>query len=200
MRGRRGFMRSAAAFVAVAALHHGPAVSLPLDDILFDPDAPLLGNPRGDVTIACFYDYQCGYCRRAYPMLMDALRRDPGLRLVMKDWPLFGQVSLRATRLALGAVDLGRYGAVNAALLAGRGRMSDDSVDRALRRAGMAPEAAWRSYLARSGQWDRLIQRNHAQADALGFRGTPSYVVGRAILPGALDAQTLQDTIARARG
>lgn len=132
-------------------------------------------------------------------MLVDVVRRDRGLRLVMKDWPLFGPVSLRASRLGLGSVALGRYGYVNSGLLAIRGRLTDDAVDRALRHAGVAPERAWASYLAQSGKWDQLIQRNHAQADSLGFFGTPSYVIGKVIVPGMIERDVLLAAIAQAR-
>lgn len=66
------------------------AKELTVDDVLFDPDNPVLGNPEGDVTIVEFFDYQCPYCKANHPPLTEVVEADGNIRLVMKDWPIFG--------------------------------------------------------------------------------------------------------------
>lgn len=201
MLNRRGFILAGAAAGAAMLPGMGRAQGNDpaLDQILFDRDAPAIGNAKGDLTIVEYYDYQCPYCRSGHPALLDLVKRDGNLRLVMKDWPVLGIVSQRAARLGLGAVALGRYGQVNAQLMATRGRLNDQSVDEALLRAGVDPTEAWRSYEADKPKWDALLARSFDQADRMGFFGTPSFVVGQIIAPGVLDRKDLQDLIAEAR-
>lgn len=182
-----------------AAVAQVAAAEPPLREILSDADAPAMGNLRGDMTIVEYYDYQCPFCRENHAMLLEVLDADRGLRLVMKDWPVFGPVSGRAARLALGAHGLGKYPSANTALMSTRGKLTDQSVDQALRRAGVDPAAAWTSYEADAAKWDGLIARNHAQAAALGFFGTPSYVIGAVIIPGVINKTTMLDVISEAR-
>lgn len=169
-------------------------------DLTHDPDQPVLGNPDGDVTLVEFYDYQCPYCRAAHPQLLDLVRRDGNLRLVMKDWPIFGEASVYAVRLGLGAVALGRYAALNEALMTLKGRRLDDrTIDATARQVGLDPVAAVQSFEAESGRWAGLIARNAAQAQMLGLFGTPSYVVGMDLFPGATEMTALRRAIAEAR-
>ncbi len=85
------------------------AQGLTVEDVLFDLDNPVLGNPDGDVTVVEFFDYQCLYCRANHTELIDVVAEDGNVRLVMKDWPIFGPASIRASQLALGAVHVGAY-------------------------------------------------------------------------------------------
>ncbi|MEI4469968.1 DsbA family protein [Frigidibacter sp. MR17.24] len=199
--------------LALAAARPAAAEPTPAA-VLRDPDAPVLGNPEGDVTIVEFFDYQCGFCRRMHPVLRAALARDPGLRLVMKDVPIFGPGSVHAARMALAAsVGPGtRTGATTGggtgggtdyaravdALMAGRGALSPARVDRLLARAGLDVAGL------RAGQgdarWSRLIRRNMEQAEDLGFTGTPAFVIGRVLYPGAMDGAMLDRLVAEARG
>lgn len=78
-----------------------------------DPDQPVIGNPQGDVTLVEFYDYQCPCCRQGHPAILDLMRGDGNIRLVMKDWPIFGETSVHGLKLGLGAAGLGRYEAAH---------------------------------------------------------------------------------------
>ena len=66
-------------------------------DRLYDPDAPVQGNPEGDVTVVEYFDYQCPFCKRMHPILEEVVAADGNVRLVMKDWPIFGAPSVFAT-------------------------------------------------------------------------------------------------------
>ena len=77
----------------------GQAQQLTIDAVFNDPDAPVQGNPDGDVTLVKYFDYQCPFCKRMHPMLKDVVAEDGNVRLVMKDWPIFGAASIRASLL-----------------------------------------------------------------------------------------------------
>lgn len=173
---------------------------LTIDDVLFDPDQPVLGNPGGDVTVVEFFDYQCPFCKRGHPDLMAEVEADGNVRLVMKDWPIFGGASVLASQLVLGAVEEGTYVAAQAALMATPARLSEDDVRDTLAAAGLDPAAMLAAYRQDRERWDGLMGRNSRQAAALGLQGTPAFIIGQSLLPGALDHDRLRAAIAAARG
>lgn len=175
------------------------AEELTVDDVLHDPDAPALGNAEGDVTIVEYFDYQCPFCKRNHPVLTDVIAQDGNIRLVMKDWPIFGAPSVHASQLVLGTVEKGDYHRANSALMATEAKLSNEQIDRVLSNAGIDVAAAGTAYRADRDRWDGLLARNAAQAAQLGLRGTPAFIIGRTIYPGALDAATLRGAIAEAR-
>lgn len=171
------------------------------DPMTHDPDQPVLGNPDGDVTLVEFFDYQCPYCRSTHPQILDLVRRDGNLRLVMKDWPIFGAASVHAVRIGLGAVSQGLYAQVNEALMTQKGRRLDNTtIDATARGVGLDPVAALAAFEAEAPRWTGLIARNAQQAQMLGLVGTPSYVVGRDLFPGVVETRFLRRAIAYARG
>ena len=108
--GRRGTFAILAGAGALALLPRGAsAQGLTVEAVLNDPDAPVLGNPQGGLTIVEYFDYQCPFCKAMHQPLTEVVAEDGDIRLVLKDWPIFGAASLRASQLALGAVDLGAY-------------------------------------------------------------------------------------------
>jgi len=173
---------------------------LTIDDVLYDPDQPVLGNPTGDVTVVEFFDYQCPFCKRGHADLMAEVEADGNVRLVMKDWPIFGGASVLASHLVLGAVEEGTYADAQAALMATPARLSEDDVRETLTAAGLDPAAMLATYRQDRERWDGLMARNSRQAAALGLQGTPAFIIGQNLLPGALDRNRLRTTIAAARG
>ncbi|MBN9889629.1 DsbA family protein [Salipiger abyssi] len=174
------------------------AQELTVEAVLRDPEAPVLGNPEGDVTVVEYFDYQCPYCKAMHPVLKDVLAEDGNLRLVMKDWPIFGAPSVRASQLALGAHELGTYEAAMEALMTAQGRLSQRQVDAVV--SGVVPaKEALRAYRRNRKTWDGLMERNAYQAIALGFRGTPGFAVETVIYDGALDREMLKAAIAEVR-
>ncbi|SFP93127.1 DsbA family protein [Tranquillimonas alkanivorans] len=175
------------------------AQDLTREDVLFDPDNPELGNPEGDVTLVEFFDYQCPYCKANHPILTDVVAADGNIRLVMKDWPIFGAPSVRAAQLALGAASLDAYETANATLMATEGRLDDALIDEALEDAGLDVADLQAAYQNDRNKWDGLIARNGRQASILGLRGTPAFIVGTALYPGAMDGEALREAIEMAR-
>lgn len=207
---RRDLIRGLAGGVSGGLLVAGPALrARAADDMLpgaapreltHDPDQPVLGNPDGDVTIVEYFDYQCPFCREGHPALMELIRADGNLRLVMKDWPIFGEVSVRGVQLGLGSVALGRYAETHAALMAGKGRRVDESrMDEAVRAAGVDPEAAIASFEREREKWVALIGRTMDEADYFGLPGTPAYLVGLNLFPRVVDISELREAVAAVR-
>lgn len=199
---RRHFTTLALAGLGTAALSSGAMAQTPpsIDDVFFDPAQPVLGNPGGDLTIVEYFDYQCPFCKRNHPDLMRAVEEDGNIRLLMKDWPIFGAASVRATQLALGGLADGNYAQAHAGLMATPGRLSNRDVDAALQNAGLSPDALLAGYRQDRGRLDGLITRNSRQAAAFGLSGTPAFIIGTVIYPGAMNAEDLAGAIRQARG
>lgn len=170
-----------------------------IDDVLHDPDNPVLGNPGGRLTIVEYFDYQCPFCKRDHDMLTNVVAGDGDIRLVMKDWPIFGAPSVLASQLVFGAASAGGYEAAHSALMATEARLTEDQVRQALAGGGTNTDAALAAYRAERGKWDGLLARNAAQAAALGLGGTPAFIIGTTLYSGALGKARLRAAIAEAR-
>lgn len=152
------------------------------------------GNPKGDVTLVEFYDYNCGYCRASLPLLTQLTQADPKLRIVYRELPILAPSSRAAARASLLAASQGKFAAFHDALYAG-GPVSDATIAAAAAKAGvdMSKMAAFQP------QADAEIARNMQAAGRLGLTGTPSWIVGNRILSGALPLEELQKAVAEAR-
>ncbi len=169
-------------------------------ELTHDAGQPVLGNPDGDATIVEYFDYQCPFCRESHPALLDLVRKDGNIRLVMKDFPIFGEVSVRAVQLALGSVASGNYARVNEALMSGKGRrMEAARMDEAVRAAGVDPAKALEAYGRERDKWESLLMRNLAEADYFQLPGTPAYLVGLNLFPRVVTMTELRDAVAASR-
>ena len=169
------------------------------ESVLRDPDIPILGNPRGDITIVEYFDYRCPYCKKVNPDLQKVVRDDGQVRLVFKDWPIFGDVSIYAARLALAAKYQNKYAEAHEALIAVKGTLTEANVQTTLAQAGIDVDVAMRDLATNRNAIDALLGRNHAQAIAFGFQGTPAFIIGHFRIPGVLDPETFKQAIADAR-
>lgn len=177
----------------------GGGEQIGMDDVLHDPDNPVLGNPDGALTIVEYFDYQCPYCKMGHPMLTRVAEQDGDIRLVMKDWPIFGAPSVLASQLVFGAASTGSYEPAHTALMATQAKLSEDQIRQVLADAGIDTEKSLDAYRAERDKWDGLLARNSAQAAALGLQGTPAFIIGTTIYPGALDETRLRRAIDQAR-
>ena len=196
---------AAAGLVTMAGFSFWPGQSaaqdqeLTVEDVLFDPANPVMGNKDGDVTIVEFFDYQCPYCKANHPILKDVVENDGNVRLVMKDWPIFGAPSILAAQLALGASSLGQYKTASDALMETEGRLSKDLIHDTLALADLDVSALEKAYEDSREKWDGLMARNSRQATLLGLQGTPAFIIGKTIYPGSMSDEALRDAIAKAR-
>ena len=165
-----------------------------------DPNAPVVGNPMGSVTVSEFFDYRCPYCRTMQPTLEALVAKDRRVRLVAKEWPIFGGPSVRAARVALASQWQGRYAAVHKALFALPRTMDEASIRQAAASAGVDMTRLDRDLAARRKEIDAELATVDHEARALGFEGTPGFVVGTLVAPGAIPAAGLDDMVDRAAG
>lgn len=166
-------------------------------ELIADPNAPVGGNPKGDVTIVEFFDYRCPYCKQVEPSLEALLKEDPKLRIVYKEFPVLGQASVFATRVALAARKEGKYAEFHRLMMATKGNIDEDVVLHVAAASGLDP-AKVKADMADS-QIDAQIKANYALAEALGIEGTPAFIVGDTLTPGAVDIDTLRQQVAALR-
>lgn len=199
---RRYMLKAASGVLALAALT--PRLSfgqqLSQEEVFFDKDAPVLGNPKGDVTIVEYFDYQCPYCKKVHPVLEKVVKEDGNVRLVLKDWPVFGDVSVFASQAVLGAARIGKYEIAMAALMKTPGKLSIEDVEKLLTGVGLTMKELAASVNKHIETISGLLDRNYAQALGFNFSGTPSFVIGTATFAGVLDEKGFKDAISKARG
>lgn len=169
------------------------------DEVAFDPDLPVLGNPDGTVTIAEFADFQCPSCKYCYGEVRKVLADDPDLRFVLRDWPIFGDRSRDAARLVLATAAQGNYAVAIDALMANKGGVSKRRTAGLLRDAGVDVDRAEHDLVEREAAIDALLTRNETLAKAFQLQGTPGFVVGAKLFRRGLHARDLKVAIAEAR-
>ncbi|MCI2401032.1 DsbA family protein [Aliiroseovarius subalbicans] len=162
-----------------------------------DPNAPVLGNLDGDVTVVEFFDYNCPYCRRAMDVVQGLLDEDPDVRLVYREWPILGEGSVFAAKAALAAREQGKYEAFHWALMSMNGRAEEASVMRVAAEVGLDVDQLRRDMEAPEIQEHLVTSMNLAQS--LGFNGTPSFVVGEELVPGFVEQSELVEVVEAAR-
>jgi protein-disulfide isomerase len=160
-------------------------------------DDPFLGPKTAKVAVVEFFDYNCGYCRAAFPDLQATLKAHPDTRIVVKDLPVLGPDSVAVSRLALAARSQGKYAEYHAALMTTRARLDETSAlaiakDLKLDVARLKKDAAGKAV-------EETLGRNHALAEDLGITGTPSFVIGDALFPGKIGPDVLSQAIAEAK-
>jgi protein-disulfide isomerase len=166
-------------------------------ELLRNPADPVLGNPNGDVTVVEFYDYRCPYCRRAHPEVRALLASDRNVRYVAKELPILGPASQVAARIALAAHRQGKWEAVNMRLMNLPGEPTEANMIAAAAVAG-ADVSRLRQDMQDPAIATQLTA-NLALARALGITGTPAFVIGGRITPGAVDRAELARLVAAAR-
>ena len=173
------------------------ALAAQQEQLYRDPDAPVLGNPAGDVTVVEFFDYRCPYCKQVAPSLAQLLKEDGKVRLVLKEFPILGPASVVAARAALAAHAQGKYAAMHAALLDHPGTFDEEVVTRIASKAGL-DTARLKQDMAKP-EITAMIERNKELAQALSLTGTPAFIVGNTVVPGAVDLETLKLLVAETR-
>lgn len=168
--------------------------------ILNDPEAPVGGNPKGDITIVTFTDYNCPFCKKGAADLERLVRTDGNIRLVYKDWPVITPASLHGAQLALAAKYQGKYEQAHHALMAAPGRMiSKEKMSEAVKGSGIDINRLNEDLKRHNGEIAALLRRNMEQADALGLQGTPVYLIGPFKVAAALNYEQLKEVVADAR-
>ena len=184
---------------AVAATTGGGDEVLTESAVLRDPDIPAAGNLDGDITIVEYFDYNCPYCRKLEPELRQVVQDDGKVKLVYKDWPVLGPVSIAAARMALATKYQDKYVAAHDALMGTASRLTEPRIRELLAGAGIDVERATKDLETNAKAIDAILARNNDQATAFGFRGTPAFIIGKFRVPGALTMAQFDQAIADAR-
>jgi protein-disulfide isomerase len=167
--------------------------------VLRDPDIPVAGNPEGDITIVEWFDYQCPYCRKLEPELRQVVQDDGKVRLVLKDWPILGPVSVIAARMALASKFQDKFLAAHEALIGVNSKLTEPRIRELLAGAGIDVDRVTRDLVTNAKAIDAILARNNDQAIAFGFKGTPAFIVGKFRVPGVLTMAQFEQVIADAR-
>lgn len=173
------------------------AIRANADALFRDSGDPALGPNRAAVTLVEFTDYRCPYCRRMHPVVAELLRREPGLRVVVKEIPILGPASVLAARAALAAHAQGRFPAFHDALMRLRGEPDEPALLQLAVETGLDPVRLQRDMTSEAVT--RRLNANLQLAQMLGIQGTPAYVVGETLLPGAVPLERLREAVAAAR-
>jgi len=166
-------------------------------EVFDNPATPVGGNPKGNVTIVEFFDYRCPYCKQVLPALQTLLQEDHELRFVYKEFPVLGPASVTAAHAALAAQRQGKYEAFHTAMMAAKGQINEDTIYKVAGSVGLDVDRLKQDMAA--PEIEQELKANLALAEALNIRGTPGFIIGKKIVPGALDLDALKDMIAEAR-
>jgi protein-disulfide isomerase len=170
-------------------------------DLIFSSDRQaVLGNPDGEVTLVEFFDYNCGYCKRAHADMKRLMEEDPSLRMVLKEFPVLGEGSVEAAHVSA-AVNLAapdKYSEFHDKLLLGPGRIDGNRALAVAEEMGLDMDNI--RELMPSDEVKATIEESYALADKLSLTGTPSYVTAKEVVVGAVGYDALKAKIEEARG
>jgi len=157
------------------------------------PHDLVAGNPDGKVSVVEFFDYNCAYCKRAFKDVMTILDKDKDVRLVMKEFPILGPGSTYAARAALASRKQGKYLPFHLAMLGHEGRIDEKTVDEIAGKTGLDVNQLHKDMEA--SDINAAISANMQLAEALKINGTPAFIIGDQLIPGAVGYNGLATTI-----
>lgn len=164
-----------------------------------DKVAPTVKPDQYDLTIVEYTDYQCPYCRAAHPALQKLLASDKKVRIIYRDWPIFGAQSIAAARVGIASKYQGKHAAVHDALMKTTRPLTEQSIRAAVTKAGADWARLQADMKTNAAEIDALLERNNEQAEALGLQGTPAFIIGNYLHEGGIDYKSLQHSVQEAR-
>lgn len=175
------------------------AIALKQKELLQDPASPFAGNPKGDVTIVEFFDYNCGYCKTMVPALKQLIAEDKNLRIVFKELPILSPTSLTAAQIGIAVFRLApaKYMAYHAEVMKHTGNLTEAWLLEATKALGLDP-AKVKAEMTKP-EVIAQIAKEKELASALGIAGTPAFIIGNNVLPGAVGINVLKERVAAAR-
>ncbi len=161
------------------------------------PMSPVSGNPEGDVTLVEFFDYQCGYCKRSLEPMKALLKADRQLRVVWKEFPILGPISRFAARAAAAAHRQDLYLDFHVALMGASERLNEERILSIASRTGLDVQRLREDM--QDPAIEEYLDETYRLAEELGISGTPAFVIGDTVVPGAVGEDALRQLIAKAR-
>ena len=162
-----------------------------------NPALPVLGNPQGDITLTEFFDYNCPFCRTNMADVQRLIGADPKLRVVFREWPVFGEGSMFASKASLASLQQGKYWPFHEALMTMKGRAEEATVLRAARQVGLDVDRL-RVDMEKRAILDQIYETMDL-ADTMALTGTPTFIAGHEASFGKLTLADLQQLVATAR-
>lgn len=166
-------------------------------DKLMNPNDPFFGNAKGDVTIVEFFDYNCGYCKKANEPMRKLIESDKNVRIIMKEYPILAESSRVASRAALAANKQKKYVELHNALMENKGALSEDSIMEMAVKVGLDKDKLKKDM--ESPEVAAQIQANQDLGREVGAHGTPTFIVGDKVVPGAMELDEMKKLVEEAR-
>lgn len=173
------------------------ALAANADAVFKSPHDLVAGNPKGDVTMVEFFDYNCGWCKKGLPEVMSLIENDKNLRLVMKEFPIFGGDSDYAAQAALASNAQGKYWEFHVALLSHEGKLTRETIDEIATAQGLDLDKLKSDM--QSPKIAEIIAANQKLAQDLNISGTPAFIIDRTVVPGYLPVDGLMAAINEVR-
>ena len=173
------------------------AIASNADGLFNDDYSYVYGNPDGDVTVVEFFDYKCGYCKRAVKDVIAAVEEDGNIRLVYKEFPILSEQSEIAARVAMAAISQNKYMELHLALMATSGDLDEDRIMRIADDAGLDTDRLKQDM--KDPGIEAAIERNHQLAREIGIDGTPAFIIGNQLVPGAVSKERLLEVVEQER-
>ena len=185
------------ALLGLAAHEEKAKIKAGIKEAQLDDGDPIMGNKNGSMVIYEFTDYNCGYCKRMFAPIQQILANNDDIQMVIKEFPILSQSSLTAAQAGIAAQRQGKFPAFHKEMMTYRGQVSDESIMAAARKSGLNINQLQQDM-------DRpttaaIIKRTRAGAAALDLNGTPAFIIGETVIPGAVSIDELQRAIDRER-
>ena len=181
----------------VADTARNSVLSTQAKNIFHNPVDAVVGNPKGDITVVEFMDYNCGWCKKSMVELQSLIGTDKNVRVVLKEFPIFGEGSEYAARAALASEKQGKYWQLHQALFASESKVTVEVVDQIAQEQGI--DVAKMKIDMKLPEIDAAIKANQAMAQSLALTGTPAFIVDDKLIPGYTELSNLQAMLAQAR-
>jgi len=173
------------------------AINAAKDKIFNDPNTPIGGNPKGDVTVVEFFDYQCGYCKMSEEAVEKLMKEDKNVKFLYKDFPILGPMSVTAAKASFASAKQGKYIKFHDALMNKKDHVSEDVIYQVAKDVGLDVEKLKKDM--NDEATTKLIETNLKLGGDIGVRGTPMFIVGEQIYPGAMQYDQLKKAVDAAR-
>ena len=167
------------------------------DKIYNNAESPVGGNPKGDVTVVEFFDYQCGYCKMSEEGVTKLLNTDKNVKFIYKEFPILGPVSRQASLAAIASVRQGKYDKFHDSLMSKKEHLSDDIIFNIAKDVGLDVEKLKKDMTDKD--IIRIVDESLALGTEVGVRGTPMFIIGDKTHPGAMQYDELKKSIDEVR-
>lgn len=180
-----------------AASQRDEVITGNLEKLQNDPNSPVIGNPSGDVVVVEFFDYNCGYCRKATQDIFDLVKSDGNIKYVLKEFPIFGEDSEFAAKAALASVRQGKYDQFHYAMMTAGIKIDKAAVLAIAKQVGL--DVAQLEADMQDPIFQQVLDDNYKMAEALQIDGTPAFLFGTEFYPGWLPREEMEKMIELAR-